>query len=139
MTRPFYTGILSEKAPIYTAIARAISEIRLNATEWSKYFRFMAIISAGTPPTVLPTTSNVLNYPTIKILFQSSESMKVMGFAWSTPGKTKNDKAMPKKTWNSMGQAVYKAKRELVHRAVIAVFASPLSSFYFPIELANPM
>lgn len=84
----------------------------------------MGIINAGIPPSVRPKTSNMLNWPITNRLFQSFESMNEICFAYSTPGNTMKDKDIPKKTWNSMGQASLKATRELVTTAVTRFVSS---------------
>ena len=106
MISQFCTVKLPEKTPTSIIIAIKTIRIRLKAKRWSKKVFSMPIINGVYPPIERPTVSKTLNRPMMSRLFHSALSMKVMGLASSTPGMTKNERVIPKKTWKSIGQAI---------------------------------
>ena len=59
---------------------------------------FILIMKSYVPPIVRPIVSKMLNRPSMSKLNHSTELMNVIDCAVKTPGNTKYDKVIPKKT-----------------------------------------
>ena len=84
-----YSSGMSVNIPISMKMARSTINTRLKAKIWKLGNLLMLIMRQGTPPSVLPSVSKMLNSPRMSRLNQSGESMNEIGYAVRIPGSTK--------------------------------------------------
>ena len=106
--RTSYAVELLSNTPHPIRIVSTKIAIRLKAKKCNQNFLSALIINISMPPSVRPTTSNKLNKPSTKHVFQSSELIKVRGRVRSTPGNTEKDRKSRAYWLPSIGTPLWK-------------------------------